>query len=250
MEAAAKEALERMIAEKQTLSQQLDELRAGYANVTDECSQVYKANDDLRVKIMALAEKNQELGSRARALEVELDDEKKKRGELEAERDKSQLAVHELSEKTNGLNAQIELLSNEKEAIGRQVQTLVEQLEQLKKQNMNNSAEMPVDEMETRNVQTQLELAYERIEELENELSEKTRLVNELLLSKDDILNSKFKELMAEGKSSVTNMNNTSSMDLLVDGDLKNHSSMQPSPSHQADLNIDLILVKTKAIFE
>lgn len=41
-----------------------------------------------------------------------------------------------------------------------------------------------------------LEMALERIDELEHELSEKTRLVNELLLSKDEILNAKYKELV------------------------------------------------------
>ena len=42
----------------------------------------------------------------------------------------------------------------------------------------------------------ELEMALERIEELENELSEKTKLVNELLMSKDEILNANFKSLV------------------------------------------------------
>lgn len=55
-----------------------------------------------------------------------------------------------------------------------------------------------------------LDMALERIEELENELAHKTQLVNDLLMSKDEILNAKYKEMTEADTADLCKLSNTS----------------------------------------
>lgn len=74
-----------------------------------------------------------------------------------------------------------------------------------------NDLESSTSEAVKTSADAQLEMAMERIEELENELSEKTKLVNELLLSKDELLNSNFRKLLVDQRTGAAGDKSTTS---------------------------------------
>lgn len=111
IEVSAKEAIEKIIVEKNALAQQLDELRAVYTNLSEEHSQMCKVNEDNCAKILGLAERNQELTVKLETSENELAELNKKQTEsiaaLDANKASSEKLVQELNEKTDNLSAQV-----------------------------------------------------------------------------------------------------------------------------------------------
>lgn len=112
-----------------------------------------------------------------------------------------------------------------------------------------------MNEMEAKNAQSQLELAYERIEELESELVEKTKLVNELLLSKDEILNSRFKDLISGG--GVVGSTDNVSTSMTSDGVSGSQQTTSAHSSFAAHIccddirrNVDAIQARLSKLFE
>lgn len=113
VETSAKEMLEKAIVEKTELAQQCDELKAGYASITNECSQVYKLNEDLNNQVMQLAASNEELAEKVKNAKEELECEKKRGLEVqalvEAEKETNERLKQELNDRTTSLNAQVSL---------------------------------------------------------------------------------------------------------------------------------------------
>lgn len=148
IETTAKEAIEKIIVEKNSVAQQFDDLKATYANLSDEYGQVYKANDELRTKIMSLAEKNQELLSKIEADEAEMNELKTKQAEtlsaFDSDRAKADRLVHELNDKISSLNSQIEFLATEKETVFKQMQEISEQLNEARKANKELEERKPM----------------------------------------------------------------------------------------------------------
>lgn len=103
--------------------------------------------------------------------------------------------------------------------------------------------EMCLKEIDAKNARDNLAIALERIEELENELSEKTRLVNELLLSKDEILNDKYKYIV----------DSDAARDLCIycNNKLSNVSSSSlTSTRDDISANLDCLQAKIQSFFE
>lgn len=111
IETAAKEAIEKIIVEKNALSQQFDDLHVLYSNLTEEHTQVCKMNEENRARILGLVDQNQELGTKLEESESQLNEMKRKQAEssasYEAEKATSEKYVQELNEKTANLNAQV-----------------------------------------------------------------------------------------------------------------------------------------------
>lgn len=113
IETTAKEAIEKIIVEKNALSQQLDDLRVLYSNLTEEHTQVCKMNEENRERILGLVEHNQELGTKLEASENQLSELKRKQAETQAEMEADKAAteklVQEHNDKANNYNAQVRL---------------------------------------------------------------------------------------------------------------------------------------------
>lgn len=111
IETAAKETVEKIIVEKNALTQQLDDLRVYYSNLTEEHTQMCKMNEDNRGKILGLADQNQELATKLDESEMSLAELKKKQAEtmtaLEADKAIADKLVQELNDKIASLNAQV-----------------------------------------------------------------------------------------------------------------------------------------------
>lgn len=114
IETTAKDAIEKIIVEKNALSQQLDDLRVSYSNLTEEHAQVCKINEENRARILGLVDQNQELGTKLEASENQLDEMKKKhadvQAEMEAEKASTEKIVQELNDKNNNLSAQVRVI--------------------------------------------------------------------------------------------------------------------------------------------
>lgn len=115
IETSAKEAIEKIIVEKNALSQQLDELSVVYSHLTEEHSQVCKINEENRARILGLVDQNQELCTKLEASDAQVVELKKKQAdsqaEIEADKAVTEKLVQELNDKTNSLNAQVGFFS-------------------------------------------------------------------------------------------------------------------------------------------
>lgn len=111
IETSAKEAIEKIIVEKNALSQQVDDLRVLYSHLTEEHSQVCRINEENRARILGLVDQNQELCTKLEASDAQVVELKKKQAdsqaEIEADKAVTEKLVQELNDKTNSLNAQV-----------------------------------------------------------------------------------------------------------------------------------------------
>lgn len=113
--------------------------------------------------------------------------------------------------------------------------------------------EMCINEIEAKNNQSNLELALERIQHLENELIEKTKLVDELLISKDELLNEKYKDIVEETAASPGKKKNESLCDKYNNTSNKSQSLYSMNDSSFNDdfsINTDVIQAKIQNFLE
>lgn len=105
------ETIQKMIEEKNELAQKLDELKSLYQTQDEECSQFQKLNDELRTKILDLANKNQEILTQLDNLQADLNDSKLKYTDrvTQSDADKSnyESQINDLAENEKKLTAQV-----------------------------------------------------------------------------------------------------------------------------------------------